>query len=133
VTLAASTEPLDLDHNGLFEWLAVRFRLPVAKKGDYVLFGSVSVPTDKGRKGGSIYPHGWDMNRSSVPFVEVHCDSVSCPAELWLSGENLTRANVDSVVTVRVYCSESGRPLADYSAFRIAIKRNDWRMFERGY
>ena len=46
--LEARTEPLDLDHNGRFEWRLVKFQLPLPESGRYNVVGTVSIPTRTG-------------------------------------------------------------------------------------
>src|SRR5262245_31852520 len=84
--LPAETESLDLDGNGLCEWLSVRFRLPSTIPGAYSMYGEAIAPTDTGRTGGSVYPRGWNLRRSSIPVIDFRCDSLGCPVELWVDG-----------------------------------------------
>jgi len=126
-------EPLDLDDNGLFDWLSVRFELPVKKPGSYTFYGYVEIPTPAGRRGDNVFPLGWSLNRASAPFVDLQCDSMECPAELWISGRELTRASTDSVLTVYLDFGERYHPFASYARVTIELKRNDWWRFQAGY
>jgi len=131
--LIAKTEPLDLDGNGQYEWLSMRFRLPVPEPGTYDVMGSVTIPTDSGLASDVIYPRGWDSNRASVPSVLLHCDTTSCPAEAWLSGRYLARAMADSVVIISLEVSVLDRKAGYFrqcATHTIRVRRDDWARFE---
>ncbi len=133
--LEAKTQPLDLDHNGRFEWLSVKFELTVPRAGTYYLPATVMIPTKSGVVGDLVYPRNWDWGLQSVPEVYVRCDTTVCPCEVWLSGRYLGQAMADSAVVVSLPTGEEGHeasPYAKYAQFVVKIRRGDWKKFEWG-
>jgi len=134
--IAAESKPLDLDGNGRYEWLRLRFRIPDLRPGSYVLNGSVDLQAaDSTLIHDEVFPKDWDWSAGNPPQMAFRCQGADCRGEVWVSGRWIGKTTPNGTMTVHLDLEQSGSDdpyVAQEHEYIIRITRKDWWKFEWG-